>query len=147
MEESRHPEAPHFRVPLFDVTASAGEGALVTTEAVEDTLTFKRSWLVEELRVKPEDLALVHVDGESMEPTLRPGDLILVHRKDQLVRDGIYLVRIDDALLVKRLQRLPGGKLQVISDNPAYKPFEVDLADEGKGIAVIGRIIWSGRRM
>lgn len=137
----------HVHVPLFDVTASAGGGGIVTVEVVEDVVSFKRSWLVDELRVKPEDLALVHVEGESMEPTLRPGDLILVNRKDRLVRDGVYLVRIDDAVLVKRLQRLPGGRLEVVSDNPAYKPFTVSLADEGASIAVIGRVIWAGRRM
>jgi phage repressor protein C with HTH and peptisase S24 domain len=139
--------ADHVYVPLFDVTASAGGGAVVEAELVEDTLAFKRSWLLTELRVRPEDLALVHVEGESMEPTLRPGDLILVNRSDTSVRDGIYLLRLNSALLVKRLQWLPGGKLKVASDNPAYEPFIVSMQDESQDLAIVGRIVWSGRRM
>jgi phage repressor protein C with HTH and peptisase S24 domain len=137
----------HVYIPLFDVTASAGGGAVIEAELIEDTLAFKRSWLLTELRVRPEDLALVHVEGESMEPTLRPGDLILVNRHDTAARDGIFLLRLDSTLLVKRLQRLPGGKLKVASDNPAYEPFVVSMEDDSQDLAIVGRIVWSGRRM
>lgn len=136
-------------VPLYDVRASAGHGALVEGESVADALVFKRQWIHQELHANPADLYLIHVDGESMEPTLRPGDVILVDRRSAqaVPRDGIYVLRMDGSLLVKRLQRLPGKKVKVTSDNPAYEPFELPLDDPGDDMAIIGRVVWSGRRM
>lgn len=136
-------------VPLYDVQAAAGHGAVVGLESVTDMLLFKRVWIHQELHANPSDLYLIHVDGESMEPTLRPGDVILVDRRNAqaVPRDGIYVMRMDDTLLVKRLQRLPGRKVKVTSDNPAYDPFELSLDDPGDDLAVIGRVVWSGRRM
>lgn len=141
------PAGDYARVPLYDVQAAAGAGAVVSGEEVLDVLAFKKSWLSSELRVSEKDLALIFVSGESMEPTLRPGDMALIVKQDgQPVDDGIYVVRLEDALLVKRLQRLPGGRLQVSSDNPAYKPFEIDLKTQARDFAIIGKVVWAGKR-
>lgn len=136
-------------VPLYDVRAAAGHGAAVEEEQVTDSLAFKRQWIHQELHANPADLYLIYVDGESMEPTLRPGDVILVDRRSAqaVPRDGIYVLRMDDSLLVKRLQRLPGRKVKVTSDNPAYEPFDLALEAPGEDLAIIGRVVWSGRRM
>lgn len=136
-------------VPLYDVHASAGHGAVVMEEQVTDSLAFKRDWIYNELHANPSDLYLIYVDGESMEPTLRPGDVILVDRRsaETVPRDGIYVLRMDDSLLVKRLQRLPGRQVKVTSDNPAYEPFQLNLDATGEDLAIIGRVVWSGRRM
>ena len=137
-------------IPLYDVRAAAGGGAVVDREQIVDFLSFKSEWIRVQLHAAPQDLYLIHVEGESMEPTLRPGDVILVdHRAaGSLPRDGIYVLRMDDTLLVKRLQRLPGGVIEVTSDNPAYKPFSINtqtMAQENMDI--IGRVVWCGRRM
>lgn len=139
----------YVALPLYDVRAAAGGGAVVGAEEVVDFLHFKRTWVRMELRCGPDDLYLIYVDGESMEPTLRPGDVILVNHRDQgQARDGIYVLRMDGTLLVKRLQRLPGGIIKVTSDNPAYAPFEVNARDMNTGdIAIIGRVVWTARRM
>ena len=133
-------------LPLYDVRAAAGGGALVDTEQLLDVLAFKSTWIRAELRANPANLYLIYVEGESMEPTLRPGDLILVDRSEA-IRDGIFVLRLDDGLLVKRLQRLPGNQVKVTSDNPAYEPFTIDLGNPLPGLAVVGRVVWSGRRM
>src|SRR3546814_4813585 len=68
-------------------------------------------------------LSIIHVHGESMEPTLRDGDEVLVDSSDQgsRLRDGIYVLRAVDALVVKRVTIQPGGRLITISsDNTAY---------------------------
>lgn len=137
-------------IPLYDVKASAGAGALVEHERIVDFLAFKAEWIRVELRATPKDLYLIHVDGESMEPTLRPGDMILVDHRGavSVPRDGIYVMRLGDTLLVKRLQRLPGNALEVTSDNPAYKPFTLKLDQmEQENMDIIGRVVWCGRRM
>lgn len=80
-----------------------------------------------------------------MEPTLRDGDEVLVDSSDQgaRLRDGIYVLRADDALVVKRVTIQPGGKLITISsDNAAYPTWsDVDRST----IHVVGRVIWFGR--
>jgi hypothetical protein len=63
----------------------------------------------------------LYVRGESMEPTLRSGELILVDTKATQPREGIHVLRLDDALLVKRLHILPGRRLKVVSDNPIWQ--------------------------
>ncbi|MFZ2948804.1 MAG: S24 family peptidase [Desulfuromonadaceae bacterium] len=137
------------QIPLYDVHAAAGAGAIVEHENIIDFLYFKSEWVRFSLNASPQDLYLIHVEGESMEPTLRPGDVILVdHRTaDTLPRDGIYVLRMDDTLLVKRLQRLPGNIIKVTSDNSAYDPFTISLGDPMAGVAIIGRVVWCGRRM
>lgn len=136
-------------VPLYDVRAAAGHGAVVEDEQVIDSLAFKRQWIQQELHASPGDLYLIYVDGESMEPTLRPGDVILVDRRsaEAVPRDGIYVLRMDGSLLVKRVQRLPGRQVKVTSDNPAYEPFNLSLETPGEDLAIVGRVVWAGRRM
>jgi len=136
-------------IPLYDVKTAAGNGAVIDREHIIDFLAFKQEWIRVQLGLSPQDLYLIHVDGESMEPTLRPGDMILIdHRTaSSLPRDGIYVLRMDDTLLVKRLQRLPGSVVKVTSDNPAYEPFTLDLKQSAGEVGIIGRVIWCGRRM
>ena len=136
------------RIPLFDVKASAGNGYVIHHEEETDALIFKREWIYNELHSTPANLYLIYVEGESMEPSLRPGDVILVDHTDNVAkRDGIYVIRMGDSLLVKRLQRLPNRVLKVNSDNPDYESFEISLdVDHGTEFMIIGRVVWSGRR-
>lgn len=136
-------------IPLFDVRAAAGGGSVIDSERILDVLHFKEEWIRSELHASPADLYMIFVDGESMEPTLRPGDVILVDRRDQAQRrDGIYVLRIDGTLLVKRLQKLPGSVIRVTSDNRSYEPFVLKLEEmEGQDMAIIGRVVWVGRKV
>lgn len=135
------------RIPLYDATASAGKGSYVLDESTNDSLIFKKEWIHNELHNSPGNLYLINIEGESMEPSLRPGDVVLVDHSDNTAkRDGIYVLRMGDALLVKRLQRLPGDIIKASSDNPAYEPFNIDLKKDGHEISIIGRVVWSGRR-
>lgn len=134
-------------IPLYDIRAAAGPGTLIETEEVKDFLAFKQDWIRGVLRVNPNNLRLIYVDGDSMEPTLHHGDLILVNIENHtVVRDGVYVVRFGQAVMVKRLQLLPGGKLKVKSDNEAgYEPFVIDLKKLGEEVAIMGRVVWTGR--
>lgn len=138
----------YVALPLYDVRAAAGGGVVPDSEHVVDFLHFKKAWLRTELHCSPDALYLIYVDGESMEPALSRGDVILVNSRDQSQGDGVYVLRMDGALLVKRLQRKPGGIIRVTSDNPAYEPFEVKAQEmEVNDFAIIGRVVWAGRRM
>ncbi len=133
-------------IPLHDVEASAGPGAILDAPLSEvDRIDFCRNWIRREFSTSPEGLVLIYVRGESMEPTLRSGDIILVDRKATEPREGIFVVRLDGALLVKRLQVYPGRRIEVYSDNPNYKPYELNARKPPDDFAVIGRVLLSMR--
>jgi Peptidase S24-like len=133
-------------VPRLRVGASAGPGALVGDETPAARIGFESAWL-RTLSNNPSSLSIIQVSGDSMTPTLVDGDDILVELGDgaNRVRDGIYVLRLDDVLMVKRLAINPVARtLTIRSDNPAYP----DWADcDPSTVDVIGRVIWVGRKM
>jgi len=133
-------------LPLYDVRASAGHGAWNDEERISKTLAFRRDWLRAELSSRIADLILVYAAGDSMEPTISSGDVVMVDRGQLDVRDGIYVWQADGALLIKRLQRLGAGQVRVLSDNPRFPAYEADLA-EIAGPAIVGRAVWAGVKL
>lgn len=145
------PRTGYVYVPLYEVGAAAGKpGAAPQTEAIVNELAFREEWIRSALHVSPADLSLVHVEGDSMEPDLRAGDIILIDHTDTTARrEGFYVIRLEDALLVKQVQRLPGGVLKLSSRNPTYEPINLPLPAiqaDGK-YAIIGRVVWACRRL
>ncbi|HEV8407582.1 MAG TPA: S24 family peptidase, partial [Sphingomicrobium sp.] len=134
-------------VKRHPVSVSAGPGALVAEEAGKPCFAFDERWLKTLTATHPSKLSIVRVEGDSMAPTLNSGDDILVDLGDtaERLRDGIYVLRIDDAVVVKRLALNPTGRrLTVQSDNPAYPDWPDCSLDDLKPI---GRVIWAGRRV
>lgn len=132
-------------VPKLAVGASAGAGALADGEALAGKVGFDKQWL-RKLGVEPRNVSLIRVEGDSMQPTLNDGDDIMVDKGAALkpLRDGIHVIRIDGVLMVKRLAPAPGGRLSVLSDNPAYPSWpDRDPAE----VQVVGRVVWVGRRL
>ena len=137
-------------IPQMSVGASAGPGALPDSEHVEAHLGFDAAWL-RRLIANPALVSSIRVEGDSMMPTLADGDDILVDSGDAAdrLRDGIYVLRIDNALNVKRLAVNPAQSknarsVAIHSDNAAYPSWpEVPAAR----VDVIGRVIWVGRKV
>ncbi|MCF8708238.1 S24 family peptidase [Rhizorhapis sp. SPR117] len=133
-------------VPQYDLGASAGAGSLDQSERPAGRMAFEEKCL-RDLGANPSGLSMIRVDGDSMAPTLSHGDDILVDRMDGAprLRDGIYVLRFDDVLMVKRVALgLSKGRFSVRSDNPNYPDWEdVDPAL----VDVIGRVIWTGRKV
>ena len=129
-------------VPRLALGASAGPGALAGEEAAIGAFRFAARWMREQ-GLDPTMLSAIIVAGDSMEPTLRDGDEILVDRTPRPRRDGIHVVRVGDALLVKRLDTGRPGVIALVSDNPAYRTLE--LAPEE--VDVIGRVVWKSGRL
>lgn len=144
---SAGPEEGLVSVPRLDVHASAGPGAIESEERRLGRIGFDTAWLRRlGLDGAPGRLSVIRVDGDSMVPTLADGDEILVDREDSAgrLRDGVYVLRIEDALVVKRLSVGPGGRLSVRSDNDAYPGWpEV----EPGSVDIVGRVAWVGRRL
>jgi hypothetical protein len=141
------PRAPAMLlVPQLAIGASAGPGANVDGEGVEAGFAFDPRWL-RRLGADTRALSIIAVEGDSMAPTLNDGDDIMVDGADTVarLRDGIYVLRMDDALMVKRVTRLPvAGRISVKSDNALY-PSWPDLAADA--VALVGRVVWAGRRV
>lgn len=128
-------------VPRLDVGASAGPGGLVEGEARRRPGSFGPE-LLRELGVRAEAASLIRVQGDSMAPTLEDGDEILVDRDRRRIegRGGVFVIRLDGELMVKRLR--PGlGGIEVISDNPDWETRLVPL----RALDVIGRVAWLSR--
>lgn len=82
-----------------------------------------------------------------MEPTLHDRDQVMVDLGDGLsrLRDGIYVLRMDDTLNVKRIAIEPQGRrISVLSDNSAYPSWR---GLERRSINVVGRVLWFGRAL
>jgi hypothetical protein len=129
-------------VPRLALGASAGPGSLAGEEAAIGAFRFGARWMREQ-GLDPAMLSAIVVAGDSMEPTLRDGDEILVDRTPRQWRDGIHVVRAGDALLVKRLDTGRPGMLALVSDNRAYEPIEL-ARDQ---VQVIGRVVWKSGRL
>ena len=132
-------------VDVWEVEASAGDGIIPADDAaVVDRLAFPAGYLQSLTRARPENLAIIGVKGESMEPTLRDDDVVMLDRtKCSLDYDGLFVLRFGDALHVKRIGRGSRDTVFIISDNPAYPPRELPRDQ----VEVVGKVIWAGKRM
>lgn len=135
-------------LPLYTAPrASAGGGAVEDVET-QKLMAIDEGWLRRTFAVSPRDLALMVSEGESMEPTIRAGEILLFDRGETgtKLRDGIFIVRLEGAVMVKRLQMMPGRQLKITSDNTAFEPYTIPLND-GIDFAVIGRVVFVFRRL
>lgn len=143
---AKKPRQPWIAIPRLALGASAGPGALAEDDGTVGHLGFAETWL-REMGLTPARLTALTVMGDSMVPALSDGDEILVERLDGTIghtsRAGIYVIRRDGMLLVKRLEYQREGRVSVISDNRAYPPEDVAI-DE---VEVIARVVWKGGRV
>ena len=138
----------YVHLPFYEVSASAGAGLLAEVEEQPKTISFEPNWLRSEVGVCPTNVFLMLVEGDSMQPTLKNGSMIMVNKDVDNLSDGIYVMRYDNNLLVKRLQMLPGGIIRVKSDNSMYDPWEITKSQlDGEELALIGRVVWTGQKM
>ena len=129
-------------VPRLSVEASAGPGAMAATESPFDSFRFSRRWLREQA-LEAGKLSAVRVIGDSMEPLLREGDDLLVDMSSKPFRDGIYVLRLDGNLLVKRVTSQGSGRFSMLSQNLSYPPISVQAED----IELVGRVVWKSGRL
>lgn len=133
-------------VPRLAVSASAGAGVFPEDERPQDELLFASAMLRGLGATRADTLALLRVEGDSMVPTLADGDEMLVDQADagDRAREGVYVLRLGDALMVKRIVVAPTGALSVLSDNPAGPRWQhVDPAE----LHIVGRVLWAGGRV
>jgi transcriptional regulator with XRE-family HTH domain len=129
------------KIPIYTAEAAAGVGCLNDTEVVENYIMIDRELLKREFQCNPDNMAIIKVRGDSMLPTIKPGEMVVIEKTHELTSDGLYVMRMNGGtIVVKRIQSLPGGQLNVISDNQIYPPYSIDLK-QCDDIAVVGRVI------
>ena len=122
-----------------DVRAAAGAGLEPWHEAADCGVALHRSVLPSWVRA--EGLICIRATGDSMEPDIHDGDLVVLDRASTEPVDGqTFVLRTGDGLIVKRLRRR-GTTWEIASDNRRYGPRGVAAEDR-----VIGRVAWSGPR-
>jgi phage repressor protein C with HTH and peptisase S24 domain len=136
------PEGEFVMVPRLAVKLSAGNGQeqveIEFTKAVPQA--FRAQWIREQ-HLKPNKLAAMTADGDSMETTIFDGDSLLVDTSQTDVVDGkVYALWYDGGERVKRLFRLPGGGLRIKSDNPEHAAIEVS-ASSMEHVRILGRVV------
>lgn len=117
-----------------------GDGTLHGTP-----VAFPREWLRPLIKADFDQLFIAHATGDSMSPTLADGDVVIVDRAQNRLsdQDSIWCIALGDLCMIKRVRIMPNGGYQINSDNPTVPPL---TAYDGE-LHVIGRVIWSGRRM
>ena len=133
-------------VPYYNVEASAGLGRLVDQELKISEMAFRTDWLAAR-GLKPSHCALIKARGDSMEPTINDGDLLLIDTLANTIKDdSIYIVQADHHLIVKRIQQALDGSLIIISDNNRYENQTIG-ADQVDKVKVVGRVRWYGHEI
>lgn len=145
MKEEERPNGEFVYVPMVKGKIRGGPG-IIPDNRVDIRLAFRHEWI--KRKGDPREMALIRVTGDSMEPTLYSGDIVLVNLSKNYVdpQGGIYALYFkgDEEISIKRLSKVhPSGKILVSSDNKEYPPFEIDPED----IYINGKIIWYGREI
>lgn len=132
-------------LPRLDVEAAAGAGAVVASEQVAEMVAFSAAWL-RERQITPRSARILTARGDSMEPTIRNGDLLIVDTAIEMAVDnGIYCIAYNGLLLVKRLFVMRAGGLVISSDNKLAGRDEEIPPHEVPDLHIAGRVMWYGR--
>lgn len=130
-------------VPRYNAAASAGHGSFVEYAEKLDEIPFTEDFMLKRLgRTKTDGLIIVDAAGDSMEPTIRDGDLIMIDTDKTQLTAAIYAFTYEDSFFVKRLNHLPDA-IEATSDNKGYAPFIV-AKEQMNRVDILGRVVWVG---
>jgi phage repressor protein C with HTH and peptisase S24 domain len=138
------PSMQWVSIPEFNAEASAGLGVPVDEpEGVIDVIRLRSDLVMQCLGIPATSLRAIRARGDSMLPTIHHGELVLLDSRhpDRNPGDGIWVVRFDGQLLLKRIQRIPGHILRIYGDNPAYTPIEISIDHPPDDLAILARVV------
>lgn len=137
------------QVPLHSAFLAAGNGHANQSEEVIEYLAFRRDWL-RRLSVAPSNAVLARAAGDSMQPCVWDGDVVLIDRSKTDVpvrppsgkrgRGPIYALLDDGLARLKRIERPEEGQVILLSDNPEYGPEFAKI----ENLSIIGKVLWWG---
>ena len=135
-----------LRIPELDVRAAAGDGLVGGGEKIIDEWALPSGMVRQYSTAPANDLRIITVMGDSMEPTLQPGQRVLVDTGDRNPSPpGVFVVWDGLGLVVKRCQVIPHSeppRVRISSDNAKYDPYERTLSEAYIQGRVIGQWRW-----
>lgn len=140
---------PLISIDRFDIAGSMGPGTEPPDiHNIVDSMTLDAAWVRQNLvYTAVENIKLISGRGDSMSPTIKNGDPLLVDVGITSVEcDAIYFFMMAGQLHIKRIQRHLDG-LSILSDNERYRPVEVAAARESE-LTIFAQIIygWNGQK-
>lgn len=141
------PAPEMVEIAAIDLNFGLG-AAFMDSEIVEhevDTMLFPRDWLRSITRSPPDRLYWAKGLGNSMEPTIGDGDVILIDRSAEgsTFGDLYWAIAFGQTGMIKRLRPMPDGSVKILSDNPSVPP---EIAHDGE-LHIFGRVIAVIRRL
>ncbi len=119
-----------IHIPVLSLEAACGIGIFSNDSYITTMFSATREWLALNLRQNPDKLCLIHAIGDSMTDTIKPNDLVFVDPEaTKQPSDGIWVYSNEEQIFLKRLQFMPKQKVKIISDNPAYETYTIDITD------------------
>lgn len=150
--------SPDFAlVPSYKVDASAGPGATAVDTSLDGAMAFRKDWLSSR-GISTANAVLLRARGDSMQPVIWHGDLLLVDQSKTLppVRDpkavslrkgyqeDVYVVELGGDLLVKAVRRPSEDRLVLVSENSHRYDPEVLKGEEINDLRIVGKVLWWG---
>lgn len=146
-EDGSPSEAEYALIPQYSARGSCGDGYYNDHVQTSEGLVFKRDWL-RRVGSKPENLFTIYANGDSMEPYIFEGDVVLFDTTQIEPRDKqVYVIRRPDGgTSIKRLIQQLNGSWIIRSDNPdkASNPDEPATETSIHDMPILGRVIWRG---
>ncbi len=129
-------------VPMVEAELSAGGGSLVASERIKDYYAFRKPF-ISNIATAPKNLVLMRVSGDSMDPEIRNGATVMIDLGRKRIKNNcIFALGLEDTIIIKELERLPEGRVRIISKNhDQYPAYEADATS----LRIIGQVIWGDR--
>ena len=149
---SKEKDIPEFQdaanIDCYDEEASAGFGRLGADAPKPQKIAISRK-LLHDIGLTAHHTIMLKVAGDSMEPTLKAGDRLLLNTAPSHFLNGVTVFVSSGQLMVKRLAPTASGTVRIIADNDRYPTEEANISrfrwgepDGGDTITIIGRVAY-----
>lgn len=148
MADRRSPGSEEVEIPQYkDIGGGMGGGVLLRDQPGEiHGWRVTPEWINKNVKTHSgaANLRIVTGFGDSMRPLYNPGDPLLVDiGVTRIESDAIYFFRVGEEGFIKRLQRVPGIGVRVLSENKAYEPWTISPEMDFEVFAIVIKV-WCG---
>jgi repressor LexA len=122
---------------LINVLGRVAAG--IPIEAVEDVIDTEE---ISEVLAKTGDFFALQIHGDSMEPRMCEGDVVIVRQQNDAESGDIVIAMVNgDDATCKRLRKYRDG-IELVSNNPSYEPmFFSNEEIISKPVKIIGKVV------
>jgi len=125
-----------YKFPVVEAFLNESRDSFVPVSEGISCVPFMKGW-IDQIKAHPKNLIFLFVHGDSMEPVIMDGDVIMIDTSQKRIFDGyIYALAVGISIVIKRLYFKPNGLVRVKSDNPEYEPYEAAPDD----LRIIGEV-------